>query len=57
MRLWANETKTGNFCIPLDIASAGIEGAVDGANVTIQIVLNGGDGQLYQVSRFSISFS
>ena len=48
-RFWANESKSGNFCVPLDLSASGASGVEDGANVTIQIVVNGGDGQLYQV--------
>ncbi|KAJ2927811.1 hypothetical protein H1R20_g9287, partial [Candolleomyces eurysporus] len=54
-RLWANESKTGNFCIPLDLSSTGIAGVADGANVTIQVVLTGGDGQLYQCADLTLS--
>ncbi|TEB21786.1 hypothetical protein FA13DRAFT_1757432 [Coprinellus micaceus] len=54
-RFWANESKTGNFCIPLDLSASGVSGVEDGANVTIQIVLNGGDGQLYQCADLTLS--
>ncbi|KAJ3525677.1 hypothetical protein NMY22_g10476 [Coprinellus aureogranulatus] len=54
LRYWANETKTGNFCIPLDFSSQNISGVEDGANVTIQIVVNGGDGQLYQCADLTL---
>ena len=53
-RYWASEAKTGNFCIPLDLS--GLDGVADGTNVTIQVALTGGDGQLYQVC-FMSSFS
>lgn len=46
-RYWANESLIGNFCIPLDLSE--VPGVTDGANVTIQIALTGGDGELYQV--------
>ena len=49
VRDYAREEGAGTFCIPLDIAAANIPGAVDGANVTIQVVFEGGDGNLYQV--------
>ena len=55
LRYWANESKSGNFCIPLDFSSQNITGVEDGANVTIQIVVSGGDGQLYQVRNVSSS--
>ncbi|TFK17024.1 hypothetical protein FA15DRAFT_366259 [Coprinopsis marcescibilis] len=54
-REWATEALTGNFCIPLPLGDTGIPGVVDGANVTIQIVLTGGDGQLYQCADLTLS--
>ncbi len=44
------EPGAGTFCIPLDIAAANITGAVDGANITIQVVVQATDGNLYQVN-------
>jgi hypothetical protein len=38
----------GLYCFPIDLATAGISGVKDGANVTIQIVF---DGTLYQVGK------
>ncbi|KAI6133337.1 hypothetical protein EDD16DRAFT_1468043 [Pisolithus croceorrhizus] len=38
----------GQYCFPIDLAGAGISGIQDGANVTIQVVYDGGDGTLYQ---------
>lgn len=46
---YGKEPNAGTFCIPLNISAAGIAGAKDGANVTVQIVFAGGDGNLYQV--------
>ena len=46
---YAEEASAGTFCIPLNISAAGIAGVKDGANVTLQIVFAGGDGNLYQV--------
>ena len=43
----------GIFCFPLNLSAAGITGVQDGANVTIQIEFNGGDGNLFQVSYCS----
>jgi hypothetical protein len=40
----------GIFCFPLNLAASGVAGVKDGANVTIQIQFNGGDGDLFQVS-------
>jgi hypothetical protein len=44
------------YCFPIDLAAAAVNvsGLKDGANVTIQVLFNGGDGNLYQVG-FSIS--
>lgn len=39
----------GMFCFPIDIMASGISGIQDGANVTIQVIFDGGDGILYQV--------
>jgi hypothetical protein len=41
----------GLYCFPIDLATANIAGVQDGANVTIQILFNGGDGNLYQVGN------
>jgi hypothetical protein len=49
-RNFASFSGAGGFCIPLDLSNTGISGVSDGANVTIQLVYNGGDGNLYQVS-------
>ena len=40
----------GTFCFPIDIAASNISGVQEGANVTIQVIFDGGDGSLYQVS-------
>lgn len=50
VRDFASASGEGGFCIPLNLSAAGISGVTDGANVTIQLVYNGGDGTLYQVS-------
>ena len=42
----------GNFCFPVDLSVKNISGVQDGANVTVQLVYDAGDGRLYQV-RFS----
>ncbi|KAF6766267.1 hypothetical protein DFP72DRAFT_12447 [Ephemerocybe angulata] len=55
VRDYAKEEDAGTFCIPLDIAAAKIPGAVDGANVTIQVVFQGGDGNLYQCADLTLS--
>lgn len=47
-RNFASGSGAGGFCIPLDLSNTGISGVSDGANVTIQLVYNGGDGNLYQ---------
>ena len=47
-RNFASANGTGGFCIPLDLSNTGISGVDNGANVTIQLLYNGGDGNLYQ---------
>lgn len=49
VRDFASEELPGEFCLPLNISAAGIPGVGEGSNVTIQVVFNGGDGNLYQV--------
>lgn len=39
----------GAFCAPINISAANIPGVQSGANVTVQFVFDGGDGELYQV--------
>jgi len=39
----------GLYCFPIDLAAANITGIKDGANVTVQVIFDGGDGVLYQV--------
>jgi hypothetical protein len=46
----------GNFCIPFSFPS-NITGVGDGANVTIQVVFDGGDGKLFQVCTPPLSLS
>jgi hypothetical protein len=41
----------GTVCAPVNIGSLGLAGIKDGSNVTVQIVYQGGDGNLYQVSH------
>ena len=49
VRNFASSPTPGNYCIPLDLSNTGVSGVADGANVTIQLVYNAGDGSLYQV--------
>ena len=42
-------TGEGLFCFPVDLASAGLDGVQDGANITLQFTFDGGDGELFQV--------
>ncbi|KAK0208519.1 hypothetical protein DFS33DRAFT_1371912 [Desarmillaria ectypa] len=57
VRSWAREANGGTFCIPLPLNSTGVAGVEDGANVTIQIVLDGSDGSLYQCADLTLSSS
>ncbi|KAG2109570.1 uncharacterized protein F5147DRAFT_691317 [Suillus discolor] len=47
----------GLYCFPIDIAAAAVNvsGIQDGANVTIQVLFNGGDGNLYQCADLTLS--
>jgi hypothetical protein len=45
----------GMYCFPIDIAMSGVSGIQDGANVTIQVIYDGGDDVLYQVG-FALRF-
>jgi hypothetical protein len=38
------------YCSPINITSSGVSGIQDGANVTIQVIYDGGDENLYQVA-------
>ncbi|KAJ3503404.1 hypothetical protein NLJ89_g8450 [Agrocybe chaxingu] len=52
---FAREADAGSFCIPLNLTEAGVAGVQDGANVTIQVVFDGGDGLLYQCADLTLS--
>jgi hypothetical protein len=39
----------GLACFNIDLSKSGISGVTDGANVSIEVVFDGGDGTLYQV--------
>ncbi|KAG1757901.1 hypothetical protein EDB19DRAFT_1659702 [Suillus lakei] len=47
----------GLYCFSIDLAAAAVNesGIKDGANVTIQVVFNGGDGELYQCADLTLS--
>lgn len=45
---WFTTEGAGSVCIPIDIESLGISGIGDGSNVTLQTMLTGGDGNLFQ---------
>jgi hypothetical protein len=52
-RNFATGAGEGGVCIPLNLSASGISGVTNGANVTIQLLYNGGDGSLYQVSSWT----
>ncbi|KAF9014941.1 hypothetical protein BDQ17DRAFT_1228700, partial [Cyathus striatus] len=52
---YSKEENAGTFCIPLNVSAANISGVTDGANVTIQIIFDGGDGLLYQCADLTLS--
>ncbi|KAG6371645.1 hypothetical protein JVT61DRAFT_9359 [Boletus reticuloceps] len=45
----------GGFCFPINIAASNVSGIQDGANVTIQVIFDGGDGILYQCADLTLS--
>ncbi|KAI0343901.1 hypothetical protein BDW22DRAFT_1419020 [Trametopsis cervina] len=47
-------TGEGKYCFPVDFASSGISGLQHGSNITIQLVFDGGDGQLYQCADLTL---
>ncbi|KAK0198617.1 hypothetical protein F5146DRAFT_1020387 [Armillaria mellea] len=47
----------GIYCLPLNLSATNATGLTNEQNVTIQILYNGGDSQLYQVLNFSLSQS
>ncbi|KAI0757220.1 hypothetical protein C8Q80DRAFT_1132549 [Daedaleopsis nitida] len=47
----------GVFCMDVNLAASGVSGIKDGANVTIQLIFDGGDGQLYQCADLTLSDS
>ncbi|KAK7694433.1 hypothetical protein QCA50_001619 [Cerrena zonata] len=47
--------QTGTLCFPINLNATGVSGIKDGANVTIQIVYNGGDGNLYQCADLTLN--
>jgi hypothetical protein len=54
---YAKQPDAGTFCVPLNIGAAGIAGVTDGANVTLEVVFEGGDGNLYQCADLTLSAS
>jgi len=48
-------TGEGIACFEIDLLNSGISGLVDGANITIEVVFDGGDGQLYQCADLTLS--
>ncbi|KAI6007936.1 hypothetical protein EDC04DRAFT_925358 [Pisolithus marmoratus] len=52
---WFQTSGEGQYCFPIDLATSGVSGIQDGANVTIQIVYDGGDGNLYQCADLTLS--
>ncbi|KIM84564.1 hypothetical protein PILCRDRAFT_818139 [Piloderma croceum F 1598] len=48
-------TGEGLACFNIDLSKSGIPGVQDGANITIEVVYDGGDGQLYQCADLTLS--
>jgi len=47
----------GLACFNIDLSKSGIAGVTDGANVSIEVAFDGGDGQLYQCADLTLSSS
>jgi len=47
----------GPMCFNIDLSKSGISGVTDGANVSIEVAFDGGDGQLYQCADLTLSSS
>ncbi|KAN0090749.1 hypothetical protein V8E55_004315 [Tylopilus felleus] len=45
----------GMFCFPINITASNVTGIQDGANVTIQVIFDGGDGVLFQCADLTLS--
>jgi len=50
-------TGEGPFCLPVDLATAGLTDVAGGINATLQMVFDGGDGMLYQCADVILSSS
>ncbi|KZV77634.1 hypothetical protein PENSPDRAFT_645265 [Peniophora sp. CONT] len=55
VRQFATGSGEGSICIPLDLNSTGISGVKDGANVTLQFIFDGGDGELFQCADVTLA--
>ncbi|KAI0343899.1 hypothetical protein BDW22DRAFT_1355118 [Trametopsis cervina] len=47
-------TGAGNFCFPVNLKTSSGSNLVNGANVTLQFVYDGGDGALYQCADVTL---
>ncbi|KAH9921950.1 uncharacterized protein BXZ73DRAFT_79770 [Epithele typhae] len=45
----------GAFCVDVDLSASGVAGVKNGANVTLQFIFDGGDGNLYQCADLTLS--
>ncbi|KAJ8508084.1 hypothetical protein ONZ45_g9602 [Pleurotus djamor] len=52
---FTNVADPGTLCFPLELSGSNITGLTDGANVTIQVVLGGTDGSLYQCADLTLT--
>lgn len=50
------ESQGTQGCIPVNISALSLPGVTNGSNVTLQLVQDGTDGNLYQVRRILSSF-
>ncbi|EKM60885.1 uncharacterized protein PHACADRAFT_247102 [Phanerochaete carnosa HHB-10118-sp] len=52
---WVQVNGEGLYCFPVDLATSGLSGVQDGANVTLLFVFDGGDGELFQCADLTLS--
>ncbi|KAI6153299.1 hypothetical protein BKA82DRAFT_1002454 [Pisolithus tinctorius] len=45
----------GQYCFPIDLATSGVSGIQDGANVTVQVIYDSGEENLYQCADLTLS--
>jgi len=52
---FAKHSGEGPFCLSLDFSKTNATGLTEGQNVTIEVIFDGGDGQLYQCADMTLT--